>query len=602
MSSSISLESLLALVDANWRSLLVAGTVTVIFLSSYSFVHTFLHPFFSPLRQLKGPKGRNYLFGHIKYVRDSVPRGAWHKQILQEYGHVVVYKFLFNQDRLMTTDTKALQHVLTNGMVYQKPEEFRYSLGDLLGHGLLFAEGQDHKRQRRIMNPAFGTMHIKEMTKVFVDKSNELRNALNLLTPPGVAPSEGSDNEWIPVEMLAYLSCTTLDIIGMAGFNYSFGALKTLVGKTAKKSISNTTTNQMKQEVINHNDAELDSDEIDAEHHDPLSGAISRTIDSTNGGFALLLLLKMYIPLFRLINFDSRSRLIRKSRVIINQIGKSIVKERKSAIAEENESGLDRRGGAGDLLTLLIKANLADNGDGKTGDRKLSDEEVMNQIPTFFLAGHETTSTSTAWTLISLACNPAVQDKLRAELLEVPTDHPTMEQLNALSYLDMVVRESLRYHSVVTGTVRVASQEDVIPFEKPFEDKNGNLRSELRVTKGDAIFIPIRVMNTLPEIWGPDAEEFNPDRWIDPPKEASSIPNPWGSQLTFLAGPRSCIGFRFAIVEMKALLFALIRNFEFKLNVPLDDLAQKTTIVARPSLKSQPKAGSQLPMLIKRVK
>ncbi|CAG8513772.1 12916_t:CDS:2 [Acaulospora colombiana] len=54
--------------------------------------------------------------------------------------------------------------------------------------------------------------------------------------------------------------------------------------------------------------------------------------------------------------------------------------------------------------------------------------------------------------------------------------------------------------------------------------------------------------------------------------------------------------------RMKALLFALVRNFEFKLNVPLDDLDQKTTIVARPSVKSQPQMGSQLPMLIKRIK
>jgi cytochrome P450 len=74
----------------------------------------------------------------------------------------------------MTTDTKALQHVLTNTMVYEKPEEIRANLGDLLGHGILFAEGHDHRRQRRIMNPAFGTTNIKEMTKVFVDKSNEV--------------------------------------------------------------------------------------------------------------------------------------------------------------------------------------------------------------------------------------------------------------------------------------------------------------------------------------------------------------------------------------------------------------------------------------------
>jgi cytochrome P450 len=59
-------------------------------------------------------------------------------------------------------------------MIYQKPEGLRFNLGNLLGDGLLIAEGHDHRRQRRIMNPAFGTIHIKEMTKIFVDKSNEV--------------------------------------------------------------------------------------------------------------------------------------------------------------------------------------------------------------------------------------------------------------------------------------------------------------------------------------------------------------------------------------------------------------------------------------------
>jgi hypothetical protein len=309
----------------------------------------------------------------------------------------------------------------------------------------------------------------------------QLRNVLNLVS--SMPSSAGTADDWAPVEMLAYLSCTTLDIIGLAGFNYSFGALKTLVNKVAKKSGPNTISPLTTLDMVHS--AESDSEENDVEHHDPLSSAIGRTIDATTSGFPLLLFLKMYIPLFRLITFDRRSRLIRKSRGIINQIGKGIVKDRKSAIAEENESGLDRRGGARDLLTLLIKANLTDNGEAKSGlsgsgDRRLSDEEVMNQIPTFFLAGHETTSTSTAWTLVSLAANPTIQAKLRAELLEVSTDHPTMEQLNALLYLDMVVRESLRYHAVVTGTVRIANQTDVIPFERPFEDRNGNIRTEIR--------------------------------------------------------------------------------------------------------------------------
>ncbi|PVG01579.1 cytochrome P450 [Serendipita vermifera] len=597
MSSIIPLESLLDIIKANWGSLAVGGTLTIVFLSSYPFLRGFIRTFFSPLRHLKGPKNHSLIFGYIRIMREARPRGSWHKQVLKDYGHVAVYNNAFNQHRLLTTDVKALQHVLSNNMIYQKPRGLRYHLGNLLGHGLLFVEGNDHRRQRRIMNPAFGTVHIKEMTKVFVEKSNELCNALKLLS--ATASSSKSSEEWAPAEMLSYLSCTTLDIIGMAGFNYSFGALRTLINNTAKKTSSAIATPQIKIETSTEDGpVELNSADAKGQNEDPLASALSRTLDATTTGSPIFQLLKVYFPIFRLFTFDRRTRINNKSRAIIHKIGKEIVSERKQAIYEEKSSGMDQAGGTKDLLTLLIKANLADDGT----DRKLSDEDVMNQIPTFFLAGHETTSTSTAWALFSLACDPAIQDKLRSELVEVPTDSPTMEQLNSLSYLDMVVRETLRYHSVVTEAVRVAVQEDVIPFEKPFEDRYGNVRSELRVAKGDGIFIPIRVLNTLPEIWGPDAEEFNPERWINPPKEASSIPSAWGSQLSFLAGPRSCIGFRFAIIEMKALLFALVRNFEFKLNVPLDDLIQKTSIVSRPALKSQPKAGSQLPMLIKRIK
>ncbi|CAG8750767.1 13011_t:CDS:2, partial [Acaulospora colombiana] len=235
--------------------------------------------------------------------------------------------------------------------------------------------------------------------------------------------------------------------------------------------------------------------EPEVHDEDPLAQAFSRTLDATTNGFSILQLLKMFIPIFRLITFDTRTRINAKSRGIVHRIGNEIVAERKQAISEEKNSGSNQSTGAKDLLTLLIKANLADSGT----DRRLSDEEVMSQIPTFFIAGHETTSTSTAWALVSLACDPAIQDKLRAELLEVPTDRPTMEELNSLSYMDMVVRETLRYHAVVNETVRVVAEDDVIPFEKPFEDK---------VKKGDGILIPIRVMNTLPEIWGPDSEEF----------------------------------------------------------------------------------------------
>ena len=98
----------------------------------------------------------------------------------------------------------------------------------------------------------------------------------------------------------------------------------------------------------------------------------------------------------------------------------------------------------------------------------------------FLVAGHETTSTATTWCLYALTQAPAVQEKLRAELLTVDADSPTMDELNALPYLGMVVRETLRVHAPVPETIRVATKEDVVPLERPFTDRDGQVHSSVK--------------------------------------------------------------------------------------------------------------------------
>ena len=71
--------------------------------------------------------------------------------------------------------------------------------------------------------------------------------------------------------------------------------------------------------------------------------------------------------------------------------------------------------------------------------------------------------------------HPEVQNKLRNELLAVGTDNPTMDELNALPYLDAVVRETLRVHTPVGATSRVATQDDILPLSEPIKDKNGRM-------------------------------------------------------------------------------------------------------------------------------
>ena len=89
-------------------------------------------------------------------------------------------------------------------------------------------------------------------------------------------------------------------------------------------------------------------------------------------------------------------------------------------------------------------------------------------------------SVATTWALFALTQSPDVQVKLRNELLSVSTDNPTMEELNALPYLDAVVRETLRLHAPVSSTARQAMKDDIIPLSIPFTDKKGVVHHEIR--------------------------------------------------------------------------------------------------------------------------
>ena len=101
-----------------------------------------------------------------------------------------------------------------------------------------------------------------------------------------------------------------------------------------------------------------------------------------------------------------------------------------------------------------------------------------------------------------------VQAKLRAELLALDTETPTMEELNSLPYLEKVVHETLRLHAPVTFTNRVATRDDVLPVSAPYTDRDGNVRHEIPIGKGDRVLIPIAALHTSEEIWGADALEF----------------------------------------------------------------------------------------------
>ncbi|CAA7271444.1 unnamed protein product [Cyclocybe aegerita] len=500
----------------------------------------------SPLHALSGPPNKSLIYGNIKELSDSE---ELYERWTKKYGATFKFKAFLGVNRLYTTDPKALSHILMNSMIYQKPEPARYHLSWLLGNGILVVEGEKHRQQRRIMNPAFGPAQTRELTEIFIEKSIELRD---------IWLTESQKDENNRIDVLSWLSRMTLDVIGLAGFNYKFNAL----------AASDSEKNELNQAF----------------------SLLFRSRSRMNLRTMLDTMVPWLRPIIKHIpdELDAEHKIASETMA---RIGAELLQESKAGVYMEN--GKVVTSWKRDLLSLLVRANMATD---VPASQRMTDDEVLSQVPTFLVAGHETTSTATTWALYALSLCPDVQNRLREELLAVGTDNPTMDELNALPYLDMVVRETLRLHAPVPATIRVAVEDDVIPLSIPVTARDGSVLREIRVRKGQTMDIPILVMNTVKSIWGEDAKEFKPERWEKVPDAAAAIPGVWGNMLTFLGGPRACIGYRFSLVETKALLFTLVRAFVFELAVPAEDIGKKSDVVQRPALKSDPEAGNQMPL------
>ncbi|KAF9582692.1 hypothetical protein BGW38_010886 [Lunasporangiospora selenospora] len=236
----------------------------------------------------------------------------------------------------------------------------------------------------------------------------------------------------------------------------------------------------------------------------------------------------------------------------------NLVQERKQTLIKEvldNNGDFSQDESASsqkkDMLTMLLVDQLAGQGG--------SDLQIRQDVFTAIFAGHETTSASLSWTFYQLAIHPQVQDRLREEvneLFEKTKDKLSYDDFNGLPYLSAVVRESLRIWSPVPLNLRVSVEDDHLPRSNGLEP--------LFVPKGTNLHIPMFILQRDPRIWGEDALEFNPDRWLDEKKPCPPVAPPNGlCYLPFYHGKRSCIGNKIATLEMKIHIANLIHRFEF---------------------------------------
>ncbi|KAI0676401.1 cytochrome P450 [Trametes maxima] len=395
---------------------------------------------------------------------------------------------LFHPDIIVAADHAAVQHIFQNADDYVKSPAFRPPVANVLGKGLVWAEGDDHKAQRRIIAPAFSlTNHV--------------------LSAGGAAT----------VNITEYTSTCTLDIIGRVAFGHDFKAGQSTEAK---------------------------------EIHASWEGHVNTGLGFS--GFVGMLVMRA-VPLITLLLTKLPVEAIRAGGRIREITSKLSMRLLESGTI--NEKGRD-------IMSILVKAERAREGTSKgTG---LTPQQIVDNISTFIMVGHETTAGSLSFTLLELARKPEVQQRLRDEIRRVGRDL-SYDDIQRLEYLDAVVKEGLRLHPASPQTERVALRDDVIPLSKPIVKASGEIISSVRVRAGQVFHIPFTTMHVNPTVWGPDAAEFQPARWLTPGgvPPPSDLPHGWSGLVTFCDGPRNCIGYRLAIFEFKVILATLVRSLEF---------------------------------------
>ncbi|XP_029156076.1 cytochrome P450 4C1-like isoform X1 [Nylanderia fulva] len=211
------------------------------------------------------------------------------------------------------------------------------------------------------------------------------------------------------------------------------------------------------------------------------------------------------------------------------------------------------------FLDVLLDQNEKD-------ETPLTDDELRAQVDTFMFEGHDTTAVAISWTLFLLGNNLDQQEKVHKELEEVFEDSKTpasVKKLSQLKYLDMAIKESLRLYPSVPIILRQLSQDIKL--------------SNYTLPKGATVSIQIAFMHRNPQIW-PDSTKFDPDRFLP---ENSKHRHPY-AYIPFSAGPRNCIGKRFALLEEKIILTAILRKWRLKSVKATEAVQYETSIILRP--------------------
>jgi cytochrome P450 len=366
-------------------------------------------------------------------------------------------------------DPAAVERImLTNKANYLRPKIARRILSPLLGNGLLSAEGEDWKTQRKIVAPTFAPGAVAGMAAGMA----HCAAADLILWPTGAAPSR--------YDVAAAATRTTMAIIAHS----LFGGDARLITPVASRHIEGL------------------------------------VMAAGQARFTTMLGLQNIDP-------SPTMRRARESRTWLRTTLTELVRDR----------GVD--GGGNDFFGGLIRSLH-----GHFPPEEAAALAVDNAI-TFYVAGHETTANALAWTLYCLAAQPELQEQVRGEA-QAADSLPPGERADAMPLLKQVLEESLRLYPPAPRFDREASEDDQL--------------EALAVKAGDLVSIWPWVIHRHRTLWD-NPDRFDHTRFAPATKAAQHR----YQYIPFGAGPRVCVGMRFAMVEAAVILATWLTRYRVSL-------------------------------------
>ncbi|KAK3312699.1 cytochrome P450 [Apodospora peruviana] len=477
---------------------------------AYKLYRLFIYPYFvSPLRHLPGPKNHHFLIGHaLNQFRSGHPNQPFVSWMQQwPTAPLIRYFDVGNSDAVLVTNLEAHKEILqAKAYSFQKPPFFVRLIATIVGFGLGFAEGEEHKKQRRALAMLFSTSNLKGYIPLLRSKARLLADQFDsaIETNGGI------------VELVSLYSKITLDIMGIFALGLELDDIHSVINTTTKK------------------------------HKTVSFQSCYHELFEPDGFGQILLAINGIIPI-RWIPLEANRRFLQASKTIRRQL-RDVIHDRIRTVGARKAAGTTNgveKNEQQDLLTFMITEKYFASSESE----RWTESEIMDQILTFLAAGHQTTADALTWSTQLMIEHPTTYSRLRTEILSLLSQHPipSQRQIESLPYLQNFSREVLRVQCPGINVAREAINDVVI--------------QGVTIPKGTTVLMQPAIIQRNPTIWGPDCDEFNPDRW-DKLDESPAASDPWAFA-AFSHGPRICIGKALSMLEFKIILIELVSKFEF---------------------------------------